>query len=100
MLAEQKGELAVVGGHEVIPYTGIAPKQVIPSDDNLRSLHGDVLTTGRTSFAEVITLLASPFGMNTFLVKWEKGSVCIIHFADFMLSYFSFHIQTIRRRLL
>lgn len=55
MLAQQQGERAVVGGREAIPYTGIAPTQVVSSDGSLRSFHGKVLTTGRISFVEVIT---------------------------------------------
>ena len=100
MLGQWTGEQAVVGRREAIPDSGIAPKQVISSDGNLGSFHGNVLTTGRICFVEVKTFLASPFQMNAFLVKREKGSVCIVHFTVFMLFYFSFHTQTIRHRLL
>lgn len=92
MLGQWTGEQAVVGGHEAIPDSGIAPKQVISSDGNLGSFHGNVLTTGRICFVEVKTFLASPFQMNAFLVKWGKriSLHCTLHrfYAFlFLLSY-------------
>lgn len=93
VLAQQKGGRAAAC--EVTLYTGIAPKQVASSDGSLRSLHGDARTTGRISSEELMTALASLFGISTSLVTWEKGSACIAHFAGFMLSFFCFHIPAV-----